>query len=137
MYTNREKFTQDLKEAFEGQGDTVKAPVIKMLIKALSERDDAADICKDAKGEPEEDSDLRDFENVPLQDDVEEYFSREVLPHVPDAWMDRSKDKIGYEINFTKEFYEYKSLRSLDEIRKDILALEKEAGGVMDEVLEL
>ncbi len=137
LYKNREKFTQDFKEAFEGQGDTVKAPIVKMLIKALSERDDAADICMDTKGVPESDPSLRDFENVPLQDDVEKYFKREVLPHVPDAWMDRSKDKIGYEINFTKEFYEYKPLRSLDEIRKDILALEKVAEGVMGEVLDL
>lgn len=66
----------------------------------------------------------------------EDYFKREVLPHVSDAWMDRSKDKVGYEINFTKEFYKYKPLRSLEEIRKDILALEKETEGLLTEVLE-
>ena len=52
------------------------------------------------------DAELRDFENVPLKDDIDVYFGREVLPHVPDAWMDRSKDKMGYEISFTKYFYE-------------------------------
>lgn len=74
-------------------------------------------------------------ENVPLTEDIDAYFKREVLPHVSDAWMDRSKDKVGYEINFTKEFYKYKPLRSLEEIRKDILALEKETEGLLSEVL--
>ena len=82
------------------------------------------------------DSELRDCENVPLAEDVDEYFRREVLPHVPDARMDRSKDRVGYEINCTKEFYKYKPLRALEEIRKDILALEKETEGLMGEVLE-
>jgi type I restriction enzyme M protein len=72
------------------------------------------------------DTDLRDFENVPLKEDVEKYFKREVIPHLPDAWIDEGKTKIGYEINFTKYFYQYKPLRSLEEIRKDILALEEE-----------
>jgi type I restriction enzyme M protein len=137
LYKNREAFVEDLKVAFDGKGDKVKAPIIKMIVKALSERDETADICLDSKGNPEADTDLRDYENVQLQDDIDEYFKREVLPHVPDAWMDRSKDKVGYEINFTKEFYKYKPLRSLEEIRKDILALEKETEGVMDEVLGL
>ncbi len=135
IYKNREKFIDDLKSAFEKNGDNVKSPIIKMIIKALSERDETADVCLDAKGNSEPDSEQRDYENVPLQDDIEKYFKREVLPHVPDAWMDRSKDKVGYEINFTKEFYKYKPLRSLEEIRKDILALEKETEGLLEEVL--
>ena len=65
----------------------------------------------DADGRPVPDSELRDFENVPLKEDVGAYFAREVLPHVPDAWMDRGKDKVGYEISFTKYFYEYTPLR--------------------------
>jgi len=113
----------------------IKAPVIKAILEALSERHETADVCKDTDGKPEPDSELRDYENVPLMDNIEAYFKREVLPHVPDAWMDRNKDKVGYEINFTKEFYKYKSLRSLEEIRNDILALEKETEGLMDEVL--
>ena len=64
------------------------------------------------------DADLRDSENVPLKEDVEKYFIREVLPHLLDAWIDHSKTKIGYEINFTKYFYIYKPLRSLLDIRK-------------------
>ncbi len=67
---------------------------------------------------------------------MEEYFKREVLPYLPDAWIDHSKTKIGYEINFTKYFYKYKPLRSLDEILKDILALEEETKGMIREILD-
>jgi len=87
-----------------------------------------------AKGKPKPDSALRDYENIPfLRKDehgklvpqtIEEYFDAEVKPHLPDAWIDHSKTKIGYEINFTKYFYEFKPLRSLEEIKADILALE-------------
>lgn len=79
---------------------------------------------KDKKGQPKPDSSLRDFENVPLKEDIEDYFQREVLPHVPDAWIDESRSQIGYEINFTRYFYQFKPLRSLEEIRADILKLE-------------
>lgn len=64
---------------------------------------------------------LRDAENVPLKENIETYFKREVLPHVPDAWIDYDKNKVGYEINFNREFYEYRRLRSLAEVRKDIV----------------
>lgn len=133
VFKDRTKFV----EAVDGLGLKLKAPVMKAILEAIGERDETAEICKDNDGHPEPDSELRDCENVPLQDDIDEYFKREVLPHVPDAWMDRSKDKVGYEINFTKEFYKYKPLRPLEEIRKDILALEKETEGLMDEVLGL
>ncbi|MCF6148432.1 MAG: SAM-dependent DNA methyltransferase [Candidatus Kuenenia sp.] len=98
-------------------------------------RDAKGNIEKDRKGNPLPDADLRDFENVPLKEDVEEYFRREVLPHVPDAWIDHGKTKVGYEINFTKYFYQYKPLRSLEEIRKDILALEKETEGMIKQIV--
>jgi type I restriction enzyme M protein len=87
------------------------------------------------RGKPKPDTSLRDYEKVPLNDDVDEYFDREVKPHVADAWMDRSKDKIGYEINFTKYFYEYKPLRALEEIKADILALECETDGLLKEIM--
>jgi type I restriction enzyme M protein len=82
------------------------------------------------------DSSLRDYEKIPLKDNVDTYFEREVKPHVPDAWMDRSKDKVGYEISFTKYFYEYQPLRSLVEIKADILKLESETEGLLGEILE-
>ena len=79
---------------------------------------------------------MRDYENVPLSKDIEAYFAREVLPHVPDAWIDFSKTKVGYEVNFTKYFYQYKPLRSLADIRADILKLEEETDGMIKEVLQ-
>lgn len=91
---------------------------------------------KEKNGSPKADSSLRDNEKVSLKDDIGAYFKKEVLPHVPDAWMDRGKDKIGYEINFTKYFYKYKPLRPLAEIKKDILSLEKETEGLLKEILE-
>jgi len=88
--------------------------------------DEKGNVETDKKGTPKADASLRDNENVPLTEDIEEYFKREVLPHVPDAWIDHSKTKVGYEINFTKYFYQYKPLRSLQEIRADIMKLEEE-----------
>lgn len=82
------------------------------------------------------DSSKRDYERIPLQEDIEAYFAREVLPHVPKAWMDRSKDKVGYEINFTKYFYEYKPLRSLEEITKDLMELDRETEGLLKKLIE-
>lgn len=83
----------------------------------------------------EADSELRDNENVPLEEDIDTYFEREVLPHVPDAWIDYEKTVIGYEISFTKYFYKYEPLRSLEEITQDLLAIEKESDGLLKEIL--
>lgn len=80
----------------------------------------------DKKGNAKADSKLRDYESIPLSESVEEYFEREVLPHLPDAWMERKKDKVGYEINFTKYFYEYKPLRAVEDILSDLAKLEEE-----------
>lgn len=93
-------------------------------------------VVKDKQGNPKPDTDLRDYEKIPLKQDIDAYFEKEVKPHVPDAWMDQDKDKIGYEINFTKYFYKYKPLRSLEEIKADILALENETEGLLKEILE-
>ena len=136
LYKNRDKFIKALEKVVAKTGLGIKAPLMNAILSALSERDESADICLDKDGKPEPDTDLRDYENVPLLDSVDEYFKREVLPHVPDAWMDRSKDKVGYEINFTKEFYKYKPLRPLEDIHKDILSLEKEMEGLLAEALK-
>lgn len=87
--------------------------------------------------EYEPDTDLRDTENVPLLEEggIEAFIQREMLPHVPDAWVDDDKTQIGYEISFTRYFYKPKPMRSLEEIRRDIKALEKETEGLLDEVL--
>lgn len=90
------------------------------------------------KSDPEDgyepDSDLRDYENVPLKDDIDDYFEREVRPYVPDAWMDRSRDKVGYEINFNRHFYKYTPPRPLDEIDRDLKQTEGEILRLLQEV---
>ena len=90
----------------------------------------------DKKGKPKADASLRDTEDVPLKANIEAYFKHEVLPHVPDAWIDHTKTKVGYEIKFSRYFYKYKPLRSLDEIRADILKLEQETEGMIKTILE-
>lgn len=100
-----------------------------------------------SKGKPKPDTALRDYENIPfLKKDangnltpqtIEEYFEEEVKPHLPEAWIDESKTKTGYEINFTKYFYEFKPLRSLSEIKADILELEERTFGRAHKVLEI
>lgn len=87
--------------------------------------DDKGLIVKDKKGRPQADSDKRDFENVPLDEDIDKYFEREVLPYNKDAWIDKSKTKIGYEIPFTRTFYEYKQLEKADDIAARIEEHEK------------
>ena len=72
------------------------------------------------KGKPQPDADLRDTENVPLSEDVETYFKREVLPHAPDAWIDHEKTKVGYEIPFNRHFYVFEPPRALAEIDADL-----------------
>ncbi len=84
----------------------------------------------------EPNAELRDFENVRLKDDIDAYFEREVLPHVPDAWMDRSKDKVGYEINFNRHFYEYTPPRPLEEIDAELKEAEEEITLLLREVIE-
>jgi type I restriction enzyme M protein len=86
--------------------------------------------------EYEPDANLRDFENIPLKDDIDDFFKREVLPHLPDAWMDRSKDKVGYEINFNRHFYQYTPPRPLADIDADLKRAEDEIMRLLREVTE-
>jgi len=86
------------------------------------------------KGKPQVDSALRDTENVPLTEDIEEYFAREVLPFAPDAWIDKAKSKVGYEIPFTRYFYKYEAPRPSAEVMAEILEIEKELDGALAEV---
>lgn len=104
-------------------GLTLTPAQYKALALGLSARDDEADVCADAKGRAEPDPDLRDTENVPLNEDIHEYFDREVKPFAPDAWIDESRTKVGYEIPFTKHFYKYQEPRSLEEIDADLDAV--------------
>lgn len=125
VYKNREEFTKLLKKKFKEENVAIGAPILKAILNVLSEKDETADICVDNKGNSEPDTELRDTENVPLKEDIHEYMQREVLPHVPDAWVDESKTKIGYEIPFTRHFYKYTRLRSSSEIMNEVKRLEE------------
>jgi type I restriction enzyme M protein len=111
------------------------APFAKAVREAIGVRDPEGEVQK-VKGAAEPDADLRDYENVPLGEDVEEYLKREVLPHVPDAWIDHTKTKIGYEIPFTRHFYVYKPPRPLAEIDAELKSLEAEIQALLGEVTE-
>lgn len=100
------------------------------------ERDEKGNIIKDSKGKPKSDSSLKDTENVPMKESIAEYFKREVLPFAPDAWYDKSKMKVGYDIPFNKFFYRYEQLRDLEMISADILQLEAETDGLLKEIID-
>lgn len=136
LYKNRDEFIKVLKKAFHNSELNLNKSQLKMLLSALSERDETADICTDAKGNPEPDTDLRDTENVPLKEDMHTYFEREVKPHVPDAWINESRTKIGYEIPFTRHFYKYQPLRPSEEILQEIVELEEQIQQKLKKVME-
>ncbi len=145
LVKNRADFIKTLNAAFKTVGIKLEAPIRKAILSALSERDETADTCTDAKGNPEPDTELRDTELVPLPKDielpmlnagegeltddqlpdlvhehVEIYLAAEVHPHVPDAWVDHKKTKMGYEIPLNRHFYVYEPPRKLEKIEKDI-----------------
>lgn len=155
-YMDREVFETDLMKAAKRTGLKIPAPIKKAIFAALGERDADAEICRDNKGRPEPDSELRDTENIPLppgtelplpmefgpdkpndrlvqafRGEIDAYVAREVLPHVPDAWVDYDKTKVGYEIPINRHFYVYKPPRPLDEIEADITKLEGEIAGLL------
>ena len=113
-----------------------KAPEQKLFRSVFTQKDPAAGpVARSGRDEGyEPDADLRDFENVPLKDDIDAYFEREVRPHVSDAWMDRSKDKMGYEINFNRHFYRYTPPRPLEEIDAELKQAEEEIMRLLREV---
>ncbi len=143
LYKDREAFLADVEAAFDRASLKLPAPIKKAILAALSERDETAEICRDRDGNPEPDSELRDYENVPLKEDIYEYFEREVRPHVPDAWIDESKrddkdgqvGRVGYEIPLTRHFYKYVPPRPLEEIEAEIANLEKDIVRMLREVV--
>ncbi len=132
---DRETFVERLNAAARDAGLRLSAPERKVILAALGERDPGAAICRDRKGNPEPDTELRDTETVPLREDVGEYIAREVLPHVPDAWVDESKTRVGYEIPLNRHFYVYEPPRPLEEIESDLQALEREIAGLLSDVV--
>ncbi|MDD2715666.1 MAG: class I SAM-dependent DNA methyltransferase [Candidatus Wallbacteria bacterium] len=113
-----------------------KSAELKLFRIVFTQKDPEAQKVRMLKGncEYEPDPDLRDFENIKLKEDIDEYFKREVLPHVPDAWMDREKDKIGYEINFNRYFYTFTPPRELKDINGDLKKAEEEIMRLLKEV---
>ena len=99
--------------------------------------EETGDIVTDKQGNPKPDTKLRDYERIPLTENIDDYYQREVKPHVPNSWIDRKKDKVGYEINFNRYFYQYTPLRSLKEITDELLALERKSENLLNEVLGL
>ncbi len=141
LFLDRAVFESELSRATQTAGLKLTAPLKKAVLSALSERNTEAAVCRDRKGRPEPDPQLRDTENVPLLEDVESFFEREVRPHVPDAWIDSKRRDpqdgkvglVGYEFNFNRYFYEYRPPRPLEEIEADIRRVEKEIAAMLEE----
>ncbi len=143
-FMDRRIFFDRLKERFAAHDYKPKKSIYNAIERTVGRQDDEAEIVRNKKGEPESDTDLRDYENVPLDEDVFEYFEREVQPHVHGAWIDEGytdkKDgeigRVGYEIPFTRHFYEYEPPRPLDEIESEIKTLEAQIQDLMQEVID-
>jgi len=144
LFKSRPDFEKTLKMALAKDQLKLDASVKKAILSALSERDETADICLDKNGNHEPNANLRDTENVPLSESVEDFFEREVKTHVPEAWIDESKRDakdgqvgiVGYEINFNRYFYTYEPPRPLGEIEVDIKKIESEIMEMLREVTE-
>jgi type I restriction enzyme M protein len=142
LFQDRDTFLKVLQQASKHAGLKLSASVHKAILSALAERDETAAICRDKDGHPEPDPELRDTESVPLTERIEDFFAREVQPHVPDAWINTAvrdeKDgevgKVGYEINFNRYFYKYQPPRPLEEIEADIKTQEREILEMLREV---
>ena len=142
LFLDRATFEAELSRAADEAEVKLAAPLRKAILSALSERNEDAAICLDRDGNAEPDPELRDTENVPLAEDVNAFFEREVKPHVPDAWIDTNRRDpqdgkvglVGYEINFNRYFYEYRPPRPLEEIEADIQQVEKEIVAMLQEV---
>jgi type I restriction enzyme M protein len=142
LFKDRPSFEKALKQAATEHDIKLDASLKKAILNALCERDETAGICRDKKGNPESDSNLRDTENVPLSESVDAFFEREVKPHLPLAWIDESKRDekdggvgiVGYEINFNRYFYTYEPPRPLEEIEVDIKRIEGEILDMLREV---
>ena len=139
-YYDFNTFKKEVNESLKSLNIKISQSELKLILEAVSSKDEEAEpvikkVEKDGTIIYEADGDLRDSENVPLDQNIEEYFKREVLQYVPDAWIDYSKTKIGYSVSFTRCFYNYVPPRSLEEIAKDIEKLQDETEGLIEEFL--
>lgn len=130
------KIFKQISDLLKKQDSKWKATEFKLFRDVFTHTDPKAEKVKKGKNEYEADADLRDFENIPLEQDIDEYFKTEVLPHVPDAWMDRTKDKVGYEINFNRYFYVHVNPRNLNEINSDLNKVERKILDLISQIIE-
>ncbi|UWR33027.1 type I restriction-modification system subunit M [Sulfitobacter sp. W027] len=143
VWMDRAEFLPVINKALRPFGKSISAPLKKGIIDILGDTHEDAEICFDKNGNPEPDPKLRDHELVPLLEDWQVYFAREVEPFVPDAWVDTSRrdasdgevGRVGYEINFNRYFYQYAPPRPLTEIDGELKALEAEIAGLLKEVV--
>lgn len=137
LYKNIDAFQRDFtdiwRKTYKTTGD-IEPAIIDFISILFSTEDPDADIFRSEKGLPIPNPELRDTENVPLKEDIQTYFEREVLPFAPDAWIDEKKSKVGYEIPFTRYFYKYEAPKPSAEIMQEILAIEAELDGALAEV---
>ena len=126
LYKERTAFLTALRDVDRAAGVRLTAPELKAVLGALGERDETAEICRDRDANPEMDPELRDTESVPLKEGINEYFKREVLPHVPDSRIDETRTRVGYEIPLNRHFYRYEPPRPLEVIEGDIKTLEQQ-----------
>lgn len=131
VINDRDAFLKTVWDTAKAAGARLSAPELKAIVAAVGERDPNATICTDKNSDPESDPELSDTETVPLNEAIDHYMAREVLPHVADAWVNHSKTKIGYEIPFNRHFYVLEPLRPLNEIEGDLQSLEREIAGLL------
>jgi len=134
VFTDRPAFLKALDAALKKAAVSLSAVQYKVVWQTLSERDDNAAVCLGPKGKPQPDPDLRDTENVPLDEDVDAYFAREVKPFLAGAWVDHEKTRVGYEVPFTRYFYNYVPPRSLDTIDTDLGTVTSQIVAMLSEV---
>ena len=134
IYRDRAEFLADWRAIVRQTGESLKTMERRAVLEGLGERELDAEICRNSRGEPEPDPALRDSEIVPLRDEVEDWFRREVQPYAPDAWVDHSKTKIGYKIPLVRRFYRYDLPRPLDEIDADIRKLHNGIMALVEEI---
>ena len=136
LFLDRKDFRAALKGEEKRCAITLSTPERKSVEEALGERDDNAATCLSPGGKPEPDTSLRDTENISLAEDIDAYIKREVLPHVPGAWVDKSKTKVGYEIPLNRHFYVYEPPRPLEVIAAEIRELESDIMRLLAEVTQ-
>jgi len=146
VWIDRDSFIEDVELTFETNGVDVRNSVYNAIERALGERDQDANIVTNSKGEPEHDTEIRDRERIPLTEDPEEYFEREVQPYVDNAWInddsryydekDGKLGSVGYEINFNRHFIDYEPPRTMDDINSDLREISEQISKLTENIIK-